>query len=342
MMRFVLSSAIGVLFFLAGSLAQAEPVKLKLAYMLSDRTSLFADAIKPFVDAVNSEAHGALEIEVYSSGVLGKIPAQQAQLVLDGTADIAFVLPGTSARFADNAVVELPGAYHGLREASMVYTRLAAAGALRGFSDFYAIATLATEPESIHARRKIASLDDLKGLKIRSSSPLEAAAFARLGIEPVIMPAPASAEAISSGAIDGAAVAPALLQEFGIGRVTSSHYMLRTSAGPLAVLMNRKTFDGLSPAAQNVIRRYSGEWIAARFADGYEKSNAQAIEQLKADARRKVVVPTAAELARAHGSFTSVIADWVAKDPHHQKLLQLANEEIAKYRGRRLSAVTQQ
>jgi TRAP-type C4-dicarboxylate transport system substrate-binding protein len=335
MFKSVISVAVGIVFFLVGSMAKAEPIKLKLAFMLSDRTSLFVDMIKPFVEAVNADAHGQLEIQVFSSGVLGKVPSQQAQLVLDGTADIAFVLPGTAARFSDNAAIELPGLYNGLREASMVYARLVAANALRGYEDFYAVGTFATEPESIHSRRAIASLDDLKGQKIRSSSPLEAAAFAKLGIEPVIMPAPASTDAISSGAIDGAAVAPALLQEFGIGRVTSHHYLLRTSAGALALLMNRKKFDSLPASAQAVIRRYSGEWAVARFADGYEKANVRAIEQLKSDPRRKVVMPTLPELDRAQVAFKSIVTEWAAKDLHNQDLLRAANAEIVKFRSTR-------
>lgn len=320
---------------MSGAAARAEPIKLKLAYMLSDRTSLFVEMVKPFVDAVNAEARDQLEIEVHPSGTLGKAPAQQAQLVLDGVADIAFVIPGTSARFSDNGVVELPGLYHGLREASTVFARLAAANALRGYEDFYAIGMFATEPESIHSRKAIASIDDLKGLKIRSSSPIEASALAKLGMEPVIMPAPASADAISSGSIDGAAVAPALLQEFGIGRVTSYHYMLRTSAGSLALLMNRKKFDSLPPAAQAVIRRYSGEWAVARFADGYDTLNNQAVEQWKSDPRRKVIMPSARELDRANVAFKDIIDDWAAREQHHQSLLRLANAEIVKYRSTR-------
>jgi len=315
--------------------AAAEPIKLKLANFTSDRTSLYVDMIKPFVDAVNSEARGELQIDVYSSGALGKAPSQQAQLVLDGIADIAFVIPGATDRFPDNAVVELPGLFQGLREASMVFTGLATTRTLRGYDDFHVIGALATEPESIHSHAAIASLDDLRGKKIRISSPSESAALARLGMQPVLMPVLAVSEAISSGAIDGAAIAPALLQEFGIGRVTSYHYLLRTSAGSLTLLMNRKKFESLPAPAQEIIRKYSGAWIAARFADGYERANAQAIEQLKADARRKVLIPTQPELDRAQAAFKFVIDSWAAEAPQNRKLLDLANAEIVKYRATR-------
>jgi TRAP-type C4-dicarboxylate transport system substrate-binding protein len=317
------------------ALTAAEPIKLKLAFLLSDRTSVYLDTVKPFVDAVNGDGRNAIQIEVYSSGVLGKSPAQQAQLVLDGTADIALVIPGVTTLFSDNAVVELPGMFQGLREASVIYTRLVAAKALKGYDDFHVIGTFATEPESIHTRRPIASLEDLKGQRIRSNGPIEAAALARLGMTPVIMPAPAVSDAISSGAIDGAAIAPALLQEFGIGRVATYHYLLRTSAGTLSLLMNRKTFEALPDTAKDTIRRYSGEWTAARFADGYEVTNTQVIEKLRSDPRRKVIMPTAAELETVQAAFRAVTEDWAADEPRHRRLLELANTEILKFRSTR-------
>ncbi|MGZ3409595.1 MAG: TRAP transporter substrate-binding protein DctP [Xanthobacteraceae bacterium] len=330
LLRVAITSAI-----LLPTLATGEPTKLKLANFSSDRTVLYTDMIKPFVDAVNAEAKDELQIDVYNSGVLGKSPAQQAQLVLDGVADIAFVIPGATDRFPDNTVVELPGLFQGLREASMVFTALAAAHALKGYDDFFVIGAFATEPESIHTHTAIASLDDLRGKRIRISSPIEATAFAQLGMQPVLMPVPAVSEAISANVIDGAAIAPALLQEFGIGRVATYHYLLRTSAGSLGLLMNAKKFASLPSRAQDTIRKYSGTWIASRFADGYEKVNSQSIEQLKANGRRRVITPTQPELDRAEAAFKTVNDDWASKSPHNRKLLEFAKAEIVKFRSTR-------
>ena len=38
--------------------AAADPIKLKMAYFSSDRTTTYLAAIEPFVDAVNAEAAG--------------------------------------------------------------------------------------------------------------------------------------------------------------------------------------------------------------------------------------------------------------------------------------------
>src|SRR5262245_38019635 len=86
----------------------AEPTKLKLSCYTSDRASVYHAAVKPFVEAVNAEARGLLEIEVYFGGALEKSQAKQPKLVVDGGADIAFVIPGmTQDFFPDNVIVEL-------------------------------------------------------------------------------------------------------------------------------------------------------------------------------------------------------------------------------------------
>ena len=142
--------------------ATAEPIKLKLSFFSSDRSMSYLAAVKPFVDAVNTEARGLFEIDVSFSDTAGKDIALQPQFVLDGKTDIAFIVPGyTPAEFPDNTVIELPGLFRGMREATLVYTRLVALGALRGYSGFVVIGAYVTEPETIHGREAINSIDDL-------------------------------------------------------------------------------------------------------------------------------------------------------------------------------------
>ena len=130
--------------------------------------------IKPWADAVNKDAAGAVVIDEYPNGALGKALPQQSQMVLDGVADIAFVIPGVSpGRFADNEVMDLPGLFRDLREATLVYTRVMARGILKGFDDYVVIGAMGTPPFEIDSRAKITSLDDLKGKKIRTTNAME-------------------------------------------------------------------------------------------------------------------------------------------------------------------------
>jgi TRAP-type C4-dicarboxylate transport system substrate-binding protein len=313
--------------------ASAEPIKLKLAFFSSDRTNVYEAAIKPFVEAFNDEAKGLAEVEVYFSGALGKAQQQQAQLVLDGVADIAFVVPGmTPDRFRDNAVIELPGLFRNLREATLTYTRLVSANVIAGYEDFFVIGAYGSDLESIHTRPAVSSLGDLNGKKIRANNSTEAAALTKLGMVPVVLPVNAISEKISKGDIDGAAVPPSMLFEFGIARVATYHYFLRISAAPLALLMNRKSFEALPAQVQQIVRKHSGEEAAARYIANREALENQVMAQLKADARRKVIFPTQSDLDIADTTFTAVTEQAIADNPRLGKQLKAARAEIAKLR----------
>ena len=54
--------------------------------------------------------------------------------------------------------------------------------------------------------------------------------------------------------------------------LATNHYLLGGGGAPLALLMNRKKFDSLPEAAKAIIRKYSGEWAAAKWIDSYGAS----------------------------------------------------------------------
>ena len=311
----------------------ADPIKLKLSMFTSDRALIYLAGVKPFVDAVNAEAGGLLEIEVHFSGELGKEPAQQAQMVADGVADLAFIFPGYSPeRFSDDTVIGLPGLFQDAREASTAYTRLIAAGALKGYEDFYVIGAYTSPLENIHSRLPIASIDDLKGMRIRVSNATEVDALQRLGVRPVTIPVTKVWEAMSNGTIDAAVLPPAMLFEFGAGRVASHHYLLNIRVASLALVMNRKKFDSLPEAARDIIRKHSGEWPLPAFLQSFDAVSSQVMEQLASNSHRKIVYPSQTDLDTAKAAFKAFVDEWVARSPHNQMQLEIVQTEIAKLR----------
>jgi TRAP-type C4-dicarboxylate transport system substrate-binding protein len=314
----------------------AEPIKLKLSFFTSDGSQVYLHAIKPFVDAVNAEGKGLLEIEVFFSGALGRLQAEQPQLVLDGVADIAFVVPGqTPDLFQDTAVIELPGQFRDAREATLTYTRLLAAHALKGYEDFFVIGSFSANPNSIHSRKPIASIVDLKGQRLRINNLREAAALEKLGAVPVLLSIIQTPEAISKGTIDGATLPPSALLDFGIARATSNHYLLRTSAAPLALLMNRKKFGSLPEQARTLIRKYSGEWPAKYYIENIERLDAQELKRIQSDPKRTVVFPSQSDLNTAQAAFEVANEEWQARNPRNRELLTAVKAEIAKLRSTR-------
>lgn len=316
--------------------AAAEPIKLKLSLVTSDRALIYLGAVKPFVDAVNAEAKNLIEIEIFFSGALEKQPTLQPQLVADGGADLAFIFPGyTPERFYDNTVIELPGLFQDTREASLVYTRMIASGAIKGYDDYFVVAALCSPAESIHGRQPITSIASLNGMTVRTNNVTEASAVRKLGMRPVPMPMNLVAEALSDGKIDSATAPLPMLFEFGVGRVSNYHYMLEISGAPLALVMNRRKFDSLPREARDIIRKYSGEWPVAPYLSSYEASGRQVLDQLESNPRRKVVQPSPEDRAAAESAFKSVIDEWAAKAPANRRQLEIAQAEIARLRAGR-------
>jgi TRAP-type C4-dicarboxylate transport system substrate-binding protein len=148
----------------------------------------------------------------------------------------------------------------------------------------------------------------------------------------VVMPVNQIAEAISSGTIDGAAIPPAMLTEFGVGRLASYHYILHADAPSLALVMSRKTFSGLPVHLQTIIHKYSGEWAVARSNEFFEGINVTSMAQLKSDPKRKVILPSDSDRILIEAAFKSVTEEWAARDPRNRELLGLARAEVAKLR----------
>jgi len=317
------------------SLAGAEPIDLKYAFFASDRSTTYRDSVKPFIDAVNADPSKLLKIELYPSGVLGKEIARQPQLVLDGTSDFATVVAGTvTERFPDTIAIALPGLFRDSRETTFVHTRLVASGALRGYEDFFTVGAISGAPMPIHTRTPVASLEDLKGKKIRVNNSIEATALKALGMVPVVLPIIQAAELIGAGTIDGTTAQPNSLGEFGISRIATYHYLLSIGSAPAMMLMNKKKFDSLPEAAQNLIRKYSGEWLAARHVEAYDAQEVASLDQLKSDPKRHIILPSDADRATAQIAFKSVVDEWAAS-PRNSELLVSIKRELATLRSGR-------
>lgn len=313
--------------------ATAEPVKINFPFFSSDRSVIYQTSIKPFVDAVNEAGQGVVEIDVSFSNPIAKMQQRQAALIADGTVEMGLVVPAlTPDRFHNMGVLELPTLYRDPHEASLIFTRLVADGTLKGYDDYFVVGAFVSAPENIHSRKPIASLADLNGLKIRINNATEAKSLARLGAIPVLLPINQTSDEIARGTIDGAALPPAMVFEFGVGRYTAHHYRLPLGGAPTMVAMNRKLFERLPPAARAIIRNFSGEWLAETSAAGFDAINARIRGELQADPRRHVVVPTAADMEKAREAFAAATEEWAASAPENRALLGKVENELVKLR----------
>lgn len=315
--------------------AGAEPVTLKLSFFTSDTEVNYAKVIKPWLDAVNADPSGAVKIEAYPNGALGKSLPAQPQLLLDGVADIAWVNPSlVPGRFPDDQVFELPGLLHDLKEGTELYERMVKSNSLRGYSDYYVIGSFMNPNYNIFARRPIKSVQDLKGVKVRILGPVVGQTVKELGMVPVLMPPNEVVEAMGRGTIDATTTVPAAVVDFGIDRVTNSDYLLPLGSGPLTLLMNRAKFNSMPKAAQDVIAKYSLKWANDLYVKQLTDHHSGIIAKFRADPKRTVVTPSQADLDAVKPVYEKVTAEWAAKDARNAQTLAKVRELLAQIRAK--------
>lgn len=308
-------------------------VRIDIAFHAPAHSTTFTAGLKPFADAVMRDAPGVVEIALYPEGSRGGLLTTQLQLLETGGADAAFVIPGfTPERFPDNFVFGIPGLFRDITEASLVYSRVVNAGLLRGYGDFHVIGAFCTEPFTLHARKKLTCLADLKDMRLRAANNADEIMLRQLGADARIVPGDRIVAAIESGEIDGTTLHIGPLYDLGVDRVTRFDYLLRLGCAPLTILMAKRSLDRLPPAAQEAIRRHSGEAYVQSYTRRVAAHHDALPAKLKADPSRTRTEPPPAEIDAANAAFQPIIDAWLAKDPRNRGIVDTVNGEVAKLR----------
>ena len=335
MLKFVLSALVAAL--ATSGAAHAQEVTLKLSAFIPPQAPTFAQVIKPWSEAVNADGKGILKIDTFPGGVLGGNPGLQPKMVTDGIADIALVIPAYSpGRFPDNDVMELPGMAKNSSESSLAIYRLYQRKLLRGYDEFYVVMLGTTNPYAIHTRAPVKTFTDIKGMKLRAGGPVASAALRALGVAPVGMPITQVAENISRGLLDGTGGDWDVMYSFRIMEVAKHHYMAAVlGTVPVAVLMNKKVYEGLPANARAIIDKHSGEAMSRRFGAVHDGIQSSRLAETKAAADQTMVFPSDAELAKLDAVMATVAEAWVKDHPNGQALFAALKEELAKIRAAR-------
>jgi TRAP-type transport system periplasmic protein len=306
---------------------------LKWAVFVPDNELTFRMVMKPFAAAVQSETNGAVVFDLFPNGALGRNPAQQAQMILDGVADLAWIIPSYSpGRFPDTEVLELPGMFKDAREATLVALRLTEKKVIADYSDYYVVGLWCAPPYSIHTNFPVNSIADLKGKTIRVSGKNESAALRALGAVPVGMPITEVAEGISRRTISGLATQLSPFVDFGLDRVTNNHFFIRLETVAVAILMNKKKYDALPESSRAVINRNAGPNIANQWIEAVTADNLAILNRLKSDPKRKVVFPSQEDTDEVQRLFEPIRQAWVAESDRHKELKAALDAELAAVR----------
>ena len=234
--------------------------------MAADYT-LTVSSWAPPTHGVNAKLWPTL-IEMIEDATGGKVTAQikyrlgpppaQMDLVQDGAADLSWIFHGYQAgRFTATKLIELPGYRGDAEAASVAYWRvheahLAAADEHKGVK---LIGLMTHGPAHLHSARKVTSLDQVAGMKLRVPGGVGGDAGAALGATGIQVPAPKVYETLASNAADGVVMPFEARKGFKLTEVAQNVYEMPGGLyrGSFALIMNRETFDGLPEALRTAL-----------------------------------------------------------------------------------------
>ena len=321
--------------------AQASTV-LKVHHFLPAASNAQQNIIQPWCDKIAKESKNELTCQIFPAMQLGGTPAQLTDQVRDGVVDVIWAVPTYAAgRFTKSEVFELPFLTASAKQGSQALWDYVQKNAMDEYKGIKPIFMHTTEGYVLHSNKPIKTLEDLKGLKVRSATRINAKLLASLGATPVQMPLPQVPDALSKGLIDAAMVpwegVPATkIHEIAKYHLDAPKGSPRFSNTIFLFGMNQAKYDSLPPNLKKVIDNNSGlatsAWAGATGFDAI----VEPFSKMARDRGNTISTLSQAELERWVKASENVDDDWVkeadAKGADGKKLLEEARALLKKYK----------
>ncbi|MNZ38369.1 Sialic acid-binding periplasmic protein SiaP precursor [compost metagenome] len=256
----------------------AETYTLKLNHFLPSSASPHKMIFEPWCARIKEESAGRLQCQIYPSMQLGGTPAKLADMVRNGVADIVWTAPSYSpGKFPRIEAIEQPFQLpYGANNSNPIIWKFYEQYAKEDFKDYKVLAMHGDGGMGFHtSKQPVASMDDLKGMKLRASNRASSLLVEALGAVPVSMPPAQMTEALSKGVIDGVLFTWASIREVKVDEVTRYHSQPHAGSTALsntvlAMLMNKKKFDSLPADLKEIIERNSGQALNQMISERWD------------------------------------------------------------------------
>lgn len=323
------AAAFVALGLMAVSSAQAqEKTTLKIATFTPAGTFVVKQLFEPLLDKVVAESNGTLDYKIFAGGTLGRNPVEQLALVQNGIADMAYVVPSYIAGVYEGYnVAQLPLVTNNSEETSAGLWNVFEKGLLETPSDVKMIGVFANGQNGLHLASSVESATDVGGRKVRIGGQIQSATIEAFGAVPVgNIGAPAVAESLNRGVIDGAFMDWGAIQSFRVDKVTTHHIDFPFGGLPVMIPINQKTWDGLSDAARAAFEKYGGRTFSVGMGRAFDAYGEETKKAIAAAGGHTLIEPKSEERAEFDKLVEGVISAWMAGGEGRQEILDAYRE----------------
>ena len=291
----------------------AGKIDLKLAHSFSPKHTMQVKVFEPWAKKINEETNGQVTVSMFPGGALGK-PGDMYMLAEKGIADMVYLLHDYSpGRFPMTTVFELP---------FMTPTAEIASNAMyktyEKFPDFqkeystYKVLALFCHPAGhFHTIKKpIRSIEDFKGLKIRTASPSVTDALKTFGAIPVEMPITETYTSLERQVVDGTVVPFEGLVIFKLNDLVKYTTLTDFYTVTMAVLMNKRKWNSLPDDVKKVIDANSGQVMSDWCGKAYDTAEGPMRDIAVKSGDELIKLPDA-DMQKLHDLTMPLRAEWV-------------------------------
>ncbi len=259
---------------------------------------------------VEKRTNGEIVIQYFPAQALAKAP-QTYDAVVSGIADIGLtVLAYSRGRFPVASAIDLPLGYKSGVQATKIANAVLNKFHPEEFNDTTIMYLHAHGPGLINmVDKKVASLADMKGMKIRTTGA-SGRVIDALGGSPVGKGMNECYQMLQKGVVDGSLHPMEANKGWKLGEVvkyvTESYPIAYTTT--FAVFMNKDKWNKLTPAQQKTIMEINAEW-ADKHGEGWDLSDKAGIEFFKSKGGEFVSL-SAAEIELWKAAVAPIMVDY--------------------------------
>ncbi|MFM9971417.1 MAG: TRAP transporter substrate-binding protein [Burkholderiales bacterium] len=311
---------------LASTLVYAQqPITLKLGSPAPPRSYLHSDVFQPWIEDVTKASGGTLKIDALYGGQLGNFGVMYDRVV-DGVADIGFIVASFAAgKFRMHEVAALPFESGPSVQASTALWKMYEKGVTRAeFNDTIPIAIWVFANAALHSREPIRVVEDMKGKRISAGNSATGKIIATLGAAPSPFRPDELYQVLQRGTIDGSLINYSAISTFKLSEVVKHHVDLPLGGDPAMLIMNRKKYESLPPAAKAAIDKYSFLSLSQKTARRADEDWAQSRDGVK----ERITPMNQQEQDRWRKTLAPVAVAWAKEAPNGEKVLAAFREEV--------------
>ena len=292
--------------------AADKPIKLVFIHWEPPSGAGASTAVE-FCKELEERTGGRVKAEPALAGSLGPT-AEQFELIASGMADLGGFIPAyTPGRFPLlSLMVELPHRVSTTKPLTKTYNEMIAKGY---FDDEVKPTKLlwvsSVTPLQIMSPKKIGSLEDLKGKKIRTSGEFWQAMAPKLGIIPVAVTISDMYSAIDKGVVDGTFLPYSIMNVFKIKEVVKHVLEINLTYTCFAYAINRSVYDKLPADIRAIIDELAKKYskIEAAKHDEWDRKGKESF--LALGDGREVHPLSAADWTKMKGIIATISDEWI-------------------------------